>query len=73
MHPAKKGAYTELFSGLSPELTMEHTGGYVIPFGRMHPAPRPDLMEALKSKEEGGSGGAKEFMDWCLEKIEKFL
>ncbi|KAI0874586.1 hypothetical protein GGS24DRAFT_333823 [Hypoxylon argillaceum] len=34
LHPAINGAYTELFAGLSPEVTMEKTGAWVAPFGR---------------------------------------
>lgn len=59
------GAYTELYAGLSPEMTSAVNGGYVIPWGRVHPAPREDLIQALKSKEEDGSGQASEFRKWC--------
>ncbi|KAI0403678.1 hypothetical protein F4802DRAFT_570617, partial [Xylaria palmicola] len=34
LHPPINGAYTELFAGLSPELTMEKSGAWVVPFGR---------------------------------------
>lgn len=65
LYPAKMGAYTELWAGLSPELTMAQSGCYVIPWGRVHPCPRKDLVAALKSSEEGGTGQAAEFRDWC--------
>jgi hypothetical protein len=60
---AKIGAYTELWAGLSPELTIEMNGAYVIPWGRLHPSPRKDLLDALKSVEGGGTGLADEFRD----------
>ena len=65
LHDAKLGAYTELWAGLSPDVTAANNGGYVIPWGRWHTAPRTDLLSALKSKEDGGSGRAAEFREWC--------
>jgi hypothetical protein len=67
------GAYTKLWAGLSPELTMEMNGGYVIPWGRIHPSPRKDLLDALKSVEEGGTGQAGEFQAWCKKQTEMYL
>ena len=64
-YPAKMGAYTELWAGLSPELTTAQNGSYIIPWGRIHPSPRKDLVAALKSSEEGGTGQAADFRDWC--------
>jgi len=66
------GAYTELWTGLSPELTMADNGGLVIPWGRLHPAPRADLLEALKSEKDGGTGRAAEFREWCEEQVKEF-
>jgi NAD(P)-dependent dehydrogenase (short-subunit alcohol dehydrogenase family) len=65
LYHAKMGAYTELWAGLSSELTVEMNGGYVIPWGRVHPSPREDLLDALRSVEEGGTGQAGEFWKWC--------
>ena len=72
LHNARKGAYTELWAGLSPQLTMEHNGQYAIPWGRIHPGPRKDLLEALKGTDEGGTGRATEFREWCDGKIADF-
>ncbi|KAK6199300.1 short-chain alcohol dehydrogenase [Scheffersomyces amazonensis] len=41
-HDARNGAYTELFAALSPKLTMQNTGAYVISFGHISKA-RKDL------------------------------
>lgn len=65
LHNAKMGAYTELWAGLSPELTMDMNGCYLLPWGRVHPSPRKDLLDALRSTEEGGTGQAGEFREWC--------
>ena len=69
LYSGKMGAYTELWSGLSNELTIEDGGRYILPWGRKHPSPRPELLAAMKSKEQGGTGVAAEFVKWCDEKI----
>ena len=73
LYDARYGAYTELWAGLSEGLRLEDGGGYVVPWGRMHPSPRPELLAALKSKEEGGTGVAQGFVAWCDEKIRDYL
>ncbi|KAL8720307.1 MAG: hypothetical protein Q9225_002819 [Loekoesia sp. 1 TL-2023] len=65
LYPAKMGAYTELWAGLSKMLGIQDGGKYVVPWGRLHPSPRPDLVAALKSKEDGGTGIAALFLDYC--------
>lgn len=72
MHEPRMGAYTELWCGLSPDVTMEDGGKNAIPWGRWHPSPRLDILESLKSKEEGGTGLAAEFWDWCEEQTKPF-
>jgi NAD(P)-dependent dehydrogenase (short-subunit alcohol dehydrogenase family) len=73
LYHAKMGAYTELWAGLSSELTIGMNGGYVIPWGKVHPSPREDLLDALKSVEEGGTGQAGEFWKWCEEQTLEFM
>lgn len=65
LHHPKFGAYTELWAGLSPDVTVEDTGGYAIPWGRWHNKPRQDILDSIKSRSEGGSGLAQEFWKWC--------
>ena len=74
LHNAKLGAYTELWAGLSPELTMESNGAYVIPWGRVHPSPRKDLLDALKEVgENGGTGQAGNFREWCEKQTIEYM
>jgi len=73
LHNPKLGAYTELWAGLSVNLTMEHVGAYVIPWGRLHPSPRQDLLNALQSKQSGGTGVALEFYEWCKYEVSKYM
>lgn len=72
-HPTMFGAYTELFAGLSPDVTMERSGQWVIPWGRFKPV-RADLLAASRSTTEpGGTGTAEKFWEWTEEQIRKYL
>jgi NAD(P)-dependent dehydrogenase (short-subunit alcohol dehydrogenase family) len=65
------GAYTELFAGLSPKITLESSGSYIIPWGRVRAnadTPRQDLIKAADSAEEGGLGYGEKLWTWCEEK-----
>lgn len=66
------GAYTELLAGLLSELSIQDGGSYIMPWGRIHPKPRPDLVAALASKEDGGTGVANDFAEWCEAQITDF-
>ncbi|CAI6340720.1 unnamed protein product [Periconia digitata] len=71
-YPAINGAYTELFAGFSPEISLENTGCWVIPFGRIREI-RKDLHNARKSEAEGGNGTARNFYDWTEEQVKLFV
>ncbi|KAI1414498.1 putative short-chain dehydrogenase [Hypoxylon sp. FL1857] len=71
-YPSINGAYTLLYAGLSPEITLEKTGSWVIPFGRIYPI-RKDLVEATKTEEEGGNGTGKKFWEWTEEQIKPYI
>jgi NAD(P)-dependent dehydrogenase (short-subunit alcohol dehydrogenase family) len=73
LYSARMGAYTELYGGLSDELKIDDGGCYIIPWGRKHPSPRPDLLKSLKPKELGGTSVAQEFVAWCDEKIRDYM
>ncbi|KAJ5887319.1 hypothetical protein N7504_011366 [Penicillium tannophilum] len=76
LHDAKFGAYTELYAGLSPEITLEKNGAYVIPWGRIRPdkdCPRRDIITAMASTEDGGLGYPTRFWEWCEEHWKPFL
>ncbi|KAH9906159.1 hypothetical protein F4778DRAFT_634622 [Xylariomycetidae sp. FL2044] len=72
LHPPINGAYTELFAGLSPEVTMEKTGSWIVPWGRFMNS-RKDLFEATKTKSEGGSGTAGDFWEWNERQVQPYL
>jgi NAD(P)-dependent dehydrogenase (short-subunit alcohol dehydrogenase family) len=71
-HEPIMGAYTSLWAGLSLDVTCEDGGKFGIPWGRWSTAPRKDILESLKTKEEGGTGLAAEFWDWCDEQTKEY-
>ena len=72
LHNAKQAANTALFSGLADDVSAGGGGCYIVPWGRISRQMREDLVEATKSKEEGGSGRAMEFWDFCEEKTHDY-
>lgn len=72
MHEPKMGAYSELWAGLSPAVSLEDGGRFAIPWGRWHPNPPERLLKSVKSTEEGGTGLAAQFWLWCEEQIRDF-
>ncbi|KAI4157095.1 MAG: hypothetical protein LQ342_008526 [Letrouitia transgressa] len=72
LHPPINGAYTELFAGLSPDVTVERSGAWIIPWGRFGSL-RKDLELAGKTTAEGGSGVAGEFWEWSEKQVEAYL
>jgi NAD(P)-dependent dehydrogenase (short-subunit alcohol dehydrogenase family) len=69
------GAYTYLWMALSDEVTMDDamSGRYATCNGRWHPGQRDDLLLALRGEDEGGTGQASAFYDWCHSKITPYL
>ena len=69
MYSANMAAHTVLFAGTSPDVSIERNNcGYIIPFGRVSTNLRQDLKDATVPTEEGGTGRAKEFWEWCAQK-----
>ena len=67
----KYGAYTELFSALSPAISSKNNGAFVIPWGRLGEVP-PHIAKGMKSTTEGGTGLAEKFWDWCERETKPF-
>lgn len=70
-YPVVNGAYTELWAGLSPEVTLDKAGSLVWPFGRFG-AIRSDWVKATTPVSEGGNGTAQKFWDWSEEQVSRF-
>ena len=71
LHPVVYGGYTELFAACSPDITASQSGSYVAPWGRILPQ-RSDIQAAMKSENEGGSGVAAKFWDYCEKETSEY-
>jgi len=71
LYPSVYGAYTELFAGLSPEVTPDKNGCWIAPWGVIRPI-KKSLLEAARSKVEGGSGVGQEFWRWTEKQVEPY-
>ena len=65
LYPPRFGAYTQLFAGLSPDLRPEDGGRWIQPWGRLHSSPKREILDAMRSSEEGGTGLAAEVVAHC--------
>jgi len=70
-YPPVYGAYTELYAGWSKDITPALSGCYVVPWGRVGTF-RADIASALRGVDEGGSGLAGRFWDWCEAETKAF-
>ncbi|KPM37463.1 hypothetical protein AK830_g9113 [Neonectria ditissima] len=68
---AKFGAYSEMFGLLSPDITFEKNGTFIIPWGRFGCLP-DDIKAGLKKKEQGGTGASLRFAEWCERETEAY-
>lgn len=73
LHKPKLAALTELYAGSSGDIGLQNNGCYVIPWGRISNSLREDLINATKTPEEGGSGKAQEFWEFCVEKTKDYM
>jgi retinol dehydrogenase-12 len=67
----KYGAYSELFAVLTPEVTLERNGDFIIPWGRFGVLPC-DIASAMKPESEGGVGLSEKFWEWCERETASF-
>ncbi|KAF2186589.1 NAD(P)-binding protein [Zopfia rhizophila CBS 207.26] len=67
-----KGAYTELYTGFSKDITLENSGCWVIPWGRIRPV-RKDIRDGAVSEADGGTGLGEKFWQWCEAELAPYL
>jgi NAD(P)-dependent dehydrogenase (short-subunit alcohol dehydrogenase family) len=72
LHTPIHGAYTELFAGLSEEVTPDKNGAWIIPWGRFGKF-RKDVEASTRSEEEGGTGVAKKFWEWSEAQVRSYV
>ncbi|KAK9417645.1 putative short-chain dehydrogenase protein [Seiridium unicorne] len=68
LNPPVYGAYTNIFAGFSPEVTLEKSGQFMAPWGRFWNISH-DMVNASKSRALGGTGTAGDFWDWTESQI----
>jgi NAD(P)-dependent dehydrogenase (short-subunit alcohol dehydrogenase family) len=76
LHATKFGGYTELYAGLSPDVSLETNGTYIVPWGKIRTddeCPRKDLINAMTPEEKGGLGYGKRLWEWCEEQWKPFV
>lgn len=67
------GAYTELYAGLSTEITPNDNGAYVVPWGKIQTdTPRKDIVQAMKPEKDGGTDVAKKFWEFCEDQAKRY-
>ena len=67
LYDAKYGAYTMLFAGFSPDVTLVKNGTYIWPWGRIEPNARDDIYRAI------ADGKATQFWEWCENQYRKHV
>ncbi|KAI0485638.1 NAD(P)-binding protein [Xylaria cf. heliscus] len=72
LHPPKMGAYTVLFAGLSPEVTLDKSGQFIAPWGQLWQVSK-DMVDAAKPKSENGAGEAASFWTWSEKQLHSYL
>ncbi|KAH6988318.1 hypothetical protein BKA56DRAFT_516021 [Ilyonectria sp. MPI-CAGE-AT-0026] len=70
-HPSIYGAYTELFAGWSKDITLDKSGSYVIPWGRIAEL-REDLQKNCEPTVNRQDSASVKFWKWCERETEKF-
>ncbi|KAK4121549.1 NAD(P)-binding protein, partial [Parathielavia appendiculata] len=71
-YPVINGSYTMLYAGLSPDITLDKSGCFVIPFGRIR-SPRNDLKMAAKTEDGGGNGTGPRFYEWYEAQVKPYI
>ncbi|KAI1407944.1 NAD(P)-binding protein [Hypoxylon sp. FL1857] len=74
LNPPRKTAYTELYAGLSKDITMQKNGCYIYPWGRIAQDKElnKDLVVSMKSEQEGGNGKARGSWEFCEDKTRDY-
>jgi len=72
LHPPVFGAYTALWAGVSPEVTLDKSGSFIAPWGRLWKVSK-EMVSASKIKAEGGTGIARQFWDWTEDQIKPYV
>ncbi|KAG5750226.1 hypothetical protein H9Q69_006885 [Fusarium xylarioides] len=70
-YPSHYGGYVNIFAGFSPEVTLENSGRFISPWGRLWHA-LPAMVKGSKTEDEGGTVHAKRFWEWTEEQVSQY-
>lgn len=73
LYATRSVTYAAIWSAFASDLKIGDEGEYVLPWGRIHPGPRDDLLRAMKGKEEGSTRDAAAFVQYCENQTAAFL
>lgn len=72
-YPPVYGAYTELFCGWSPDITVENGGMFVVPWGRFgNTYVRGDILKAVEAAKTDENALPRVFWEWCDKETAKY-
>ncbi|KAG6026834.1 hypothetical protein E4U41_001157 [Claviceps citrina] len=72
-YPARYGAYTELYSGWSPDINMDHGGMFVIPWGRNgNHVLRSELRKAIEESSTDETCAVRKFWEWSEKETSQY-
>ncbi|KAI2617418.1 NAD(P)-binding protein [Hypoxylon sp. NC1633] len=72
LYPVIFGTYTELFAGFSPEVTLEKSGQFIAPWGKLWKTSK-QMASGTNPKSEGGLGTALDFWDWTQAQVDRHM
>ncbi|KAL2061587.1 hypothetical protein VTL71DRAFT_6964 [Oculimacula yallundae] len=65
------GAYTELYAGWSPDINLDSSGAFIIPWGRIWKQ-RADIENSMTTGGSEANTTAEKFWDWCSNQAKEF-
>ncbi|KAJ5604795.1 hypothetical protein N7510_009949 [Penicillium lagena] len=72
LHPPVFGAYTNLFAGFSSDVTLDRSGSYIAPWGKLWTVSK-NMTDAGKTQAEGGTAIARDFWEWTEAQVKPYL
>ncbi|KAM0443753.1 hypothetical protein ACHAO4_010434 [Trichoderma viride] len=72
LYPPIHGAYTNLFAAFSPQITIEKSGTFVAPWGKLWNVSK-EMIDGTKPESQGGTGIAASFWEWTEAQIERYI
>ncbi|KAL3472133.1 hypothetical protein BJX99DRAFT_266208 [Aspergillus californicus] len=72
LYKPERNAHTDIYAGFSLDISLQNNGCYIIPFGRIHTSMAERLLAATRVVEDGGTGRAMEFWEFCEDRVKDY-